>query len=293
MAHQHKLGTSKHPIEILDSDDESDALGPSSFIDLTQDVFVPHTRSMLQQPTIESKDTSASSATDLHPQRLQPLRLASQQFSFAEGQNKVTPSTAKNEARPFNIPNHQPLQALHTDRDGLVEKHHESISQSDADSELSDIMERSCRRRPRRAHQRSSGNADDTRFNIPTSRSSILTKLSSELGKAEPQRAHDGNSRQRSRFSREMLTISTDPTSHNQRTSSPLLVAVEEVLRSIWRDMGRDHALYVKDQLQEALKRSEELRGSLPQFSDAIDPFAEMPAIHERNATQTKDQVSP
>jgi hypothetical protein len=67
---------------------------------------------------------------------------------------------------------------------------------------------------------------------------------------------------------------------------------MEDVLESIKREMGKDHALYVNNQLQDALKRSKELRAGLPDFSDAIDPFTDMPLLDERIAnTQAKDQV--
>jgi len=67
---------------------------------------------------------------------------------------------------------------------------------------------------------------------------------------------------------------------------------MEDILESIKREIGEDHALYVNNQLQDALKRSKELRAGLPDFSDAIDPFTYMPLLDERIAnTQAKDQV--
>lgn len=56
--------------------------------------------------------------------------------------------------------------------------------------------------------------------------------------------------------------------------------------------MRQDHAVHVKNQLQDASKRSKELQTSLPDFSDAVDPFSEIPLMDERNATaQVKNQV--
>jgi hypothetical protein len=67
---------------------------------------------------------------------------------------------------------------------------------------------------------------------------------------------------------------------------------MEEILQSIKREMGEDHAAFVNTQLKDASKRCKELQASLPDVSDAIDPFAEMPPLCERNANaQVKDQV--
>jgi hypothetical protein len=88
------------------------------------------------------------------------------------------------------------------------------------------------------------------------------------------------------------ITMCTDPTNDEQAISSPLLSAMEEALQSIKREMGEDHASYVSSQLQDAVKRSNELQAGLPDFSDAIDPFADMPPFDERNATaQVEDPV--
>ena len=67
---------------------------------------------------------------------------------------------------------------------------------------------------------------------------------------------------------------------------------MEEILQSIKREMGEDHAMCVSNRLQDALKRNKELQASLPDFSDAIDPFANMPPLDERNSNaQVEDRV--
>lgn len=67
---------------------------------------------------------------------------------------------------------------------------------------------------------------------------------------------------------------------------------MEEILQLIKREMGEDHAVFVNTQLKNASKRGKELQASLPDLSDAVDPFAEMPPLGERNANaQVKDKV--
>lgn len=67
---------------------------------------------------------------------------------------------------------------------------------------------------------------------------------------------------------------------------------MEEILQSVKREMGEDHALYVNNQLQDAIKRSRELQVNLPDYSNAVDPFVDMPPLEEKNANpQVKDQV--
>jgi hypothetical protein len=49
--------------------------------------------------------------------------------------------------------------------------------------------------------------------------------------------------------------------------------------------MGKDHGVYVKNQLGNASKRSIELQAGQPDFSEAIDPFSDMAPMNEKMAT--------
>lgn len=194
MAHRHRLGTSSEPIEILDSDDETQTLRGSSFIDLTQDTLILHQASpILQQIATKYKDFPTSSAVDARSHSRQPSELASQQFSFAEGQN-TTPAF-KNEAKISAPHISSPSQVLHTDNGDLIGEPQQFISDDDADSELSDVMDRSTRRRLRRVQERSSLILEDTGPVIPKS-STVVRDSSPELAVSEARRTHHSKFRQ-------------------------------------------------------------------------------------------------
>ena len=67
---------------------------------------------------------------------------------------------------------------------------------------------------------------------------------------------------------------------------------MEEALQSIKREMRENHAKYVNNQLQDALKISKEIQASMPDLSDDIDPFVHIPPLDGRNATaKVQNQV--
>lgn len=196
MAYHHRLGTSNQPIEILDSDEESHTLGFSSFIDLTQDDLVlPQTPPILQQSAIQKKDSLIDAQYHSH----QPSELVSQQYLSVEGQ--IAPRTLKNEAKTFSSPT---VQRLHPARDDLIEQSRQLISEDDADSEPSDIMDRPIRHRLKRQRERIS---DKTRFSLPTSTDTTVRALSFGPANADAQEAHDGEIRRWIRVQGAYITI--------------------------------------------------------------------------------------
>lgn len=195
MAHRRKLGTSIEPIEILDSDDDLRTFGYSSVIDLTQDDLVlSHAPEILQQLATQKKVSPASSAVDPHSPSRQPLVLASRQCSFVEGQN--TPPKVENEAKTSTPLISPPGQVLHTDNEGLIGECKQLMSGGDADSGLSDAMDRLTRRRLRRVRERSSRTLETGHPVIPMSSSTLVKESSPEVADSLVQRTHHGKIRQ-------------------------------------------------------------------------------------------------
>jgi hypothetical protein len=185
MACRPQLGTSNQPIEILDSDEESHTLGFSSFIDLTEDdLILPQNSPILQLPAIRSKTFSA---VDPHFHNRQPPELVSQQYLSVKGQ--IVPPNFKNEVKTSASSGSPTLQSLYPPRDVLIGQPQRLISENDAYSEHSDIMDRSIRRHLRRKRERT---WDETSSSIPTNRNTTLRLPSFELTNAQAQGSHDG-----------------------------------------------------------------------------------------------------
>jgi hypothetical protein len=193
MAPRHKPGTSEEPIEILDSDDETQTLRDLSFIDLTQDdVILYQTSPILQQPATINKDFPTSSAINTSSHSRQPSELASRQFSFAEGQTTIL--TFENEAKTSAPPITPPSQVLLTGNEDLIGELQQLMSEGDADSELSDVMDRSTRRRLRRVQELSSRTLQETGPVIPKS-SAVARGSSPEVAVSETRRTNHGRFR--------------------------------------------------------------------------------------------------
>jgi len=188
MACRPKLGTSSQPIEILDSDEESHTLGFSPFINLTEDdLILPQNSPILQLPATRSKNFSA---VDPHFHSRQPPELVSQQYLSVKGQ--IAPPNFKNEAKASAPSGSPTLQSLYPPRDVLIRQPQQLISENDAYSEHSDIMDRSIRRHLRRKRERTS---DETSSSLPTNRNTTLRLPSFELANAQALRSHDGEIR--------------------------------------------------------------------------------------------------
>jgi hypothetical protein len=195
MAHRRKLGTSIEPIEILDSDDDPQTFGYSSVIDLTQDdLALSQTPEILQQLATQKKVSPASSALDPHSPSRRPLGLASRQCSFMEGQN--TSPNVESEAKTSIPLISLPVQVLHTENEGLIGECQQLMSEGDADSELSDVMDRPRRRRLRRARERSSRILEAGHPVIPMSSSTLVKESSPKVADSLVQRTHYGKIRQ-------------------------------------------------------------------------------------------------
>jgi hypothetical protein len=195
MPHRRKLGTSIEPIEILDSDDDSQTSGYSSVIDLTQDDPVrSQTPEILQQLATQKKVSQASPAVDPHSPSRQSLGLASLQCSLVEGQN--TSPNVENETKTSTPLISPPGQVLHTDNEGLIGECQQLMSEVDADSELSDVMDRPTRRRLRRIRERSSRTLETGHPVIPISSSTLVKESSPEVADSLVQRTHHGKIRQ-------------------------------------------------------------------------------------------------
>jgi hypothetical protein len=185
MAYRPKLGTSNQPIEILDSDEESHKLGFSSFIDLTEDDVILHQNSpILQPPATRSKNFSA---VDPHFHSRQPPKPLSQQYLSVKGQ--ISPPNFKNEAKTSAPSGSPTLQSLYPPRDVLIGQPQHLISENDACSEHSDIMDRSARHHLRRKRERTS---DETSSSLPTNRNTTIILPPFELANAQAQGSHGG-----------------------------------------------------------------------------------------------------
>jgi hypothetical protein len=188
MAYRPQLGTSSQPIEILDSDEESHTLGFSSFIDLTEDdLILPRNSPILQLPATRSKNFSA---VDPHFHSRQPLELVSLQYLSVRGQ--IAPPNFENEAK-ISVPSSSPtFQSLYPPRDVSIGQPQQFISENDAASEHSDIMDRSIQRHLRRKRERTS---DETSSSLPINRNITLRLPSFERANAQAQGSHDGEIR--------------------------------------------------------------------------------------------------
>ena len=193
MAHQHKLGSSSEPIEILDTDDETQTLRGSSFIDLTQDDFILHqTPPVLQRPADKDKDVLASSAVNPRSYDRQPLELPSRQFSFTGSQN--TNHTFKNRVKTSASLKSTPSQVLHSDNEDLIGERQKYMSEGDTDGEPSDVMDRSTRLYPMHVQERNPETQDDTGPMILTT-STVARELSLGLAAPQSRRTHHGKFR--------------------------------------------------------------------------------------------------
>lgn len=185
MASKHKVGASNQPIEILDSDDETNAVGLSSFIDLTEeDLILPKPQPILQQSADKEKNSSPISP-HFHSQH-QPKPLLHQSISV-KGQS--LPPIYKNEGTVSAISSSPTIQRLQPNSDDLMVLSQRLTSEEHADSKLLDAIDRPVRHRPRRDRER---NSDETSFSLPTSRAVTLRTPTSEHTNLEAKVAQNG-----------------------------------------------------------------------------------------------------
>jgi hypothetical protein len=117
---------------------------------------------------------------------------------------------------------------------------------------------------------------------VSPSAKSPLTEASTEGKSAEDQGSNIDKPTAKDLYPELAIIMLADPTDRDTVMPSVELKAMEDVLESVKKDMEADHAAYVYTQLLAALKRSNELQESLPDFRDKVDPFANMPPIDEK-----------
>lgn len=79
---------------------------------------------------------------------------------------------------------------------------------------------------------------------------------------------------------------------HDLSTPRPSkeLLAMEDILQGVRKNMEQDHAFYVNSELLVALERSNELQECLPDFTDDVDPFAYLPSLGSNMNENTESE---
>jgi hypothetical protein len=270
MAPQNKLGKFSALIEIPDSDEESQDPRLPVIIDLTgEESLVLHPSPVSRQPpACQKKDLPTSSASSSQSGGTQPLGSTLRQiFSHKDPE---TPSITKIGEKTRTSINGLQHQTLKSENYCSIEDHQSLISEEDSHSDDSDVMDKA-----KRHHQKPT--REFRPRNLGSSRPTVLTraKISARVVSSE--------------------ATCAEPTGSEEAISSLELLAMEDILQLIKKDMEGDHAAYVNSQLVGALKRSSELQECLPDFTDNIDPFSNIPPLDGNGnpTTEANYQVGP